>query len=173
MFVDLMLQSVSPHSFENVYHIAYLVPDLLEAMETLGQRLQITWATPFEMDAENQTDDGEIERDRLRISYSSQGPPFLEIIEAVPREGSLFSQPAGGGFHHFGIYAERWRDEVARMTKVGMILEGWGSGTAFVRDPQLGVLYEIVSFKGRGFLARILSGEMGTEYPLSVRPSGH
>jgi hypothetical protein len=53
-----------------------------------------------------------------------------------------------------------------------MIVERWGSGTAFVRDPQLGVRYEIVSFKGREFLTRILSGEMGKAYPLGHRRTG-
>lgn len=170
--MDPKLLSVSPRAFENVYHIGYLVPDLLEAMETLGQRLQIRWTTPFEMDAEFQTADGTTEVDRVRIVYSREGPPFLEMIEVVQREGAIFSQPAAGGFHHFGVYAQRWRDEVERMTQAGMILDRWGSGTAFVRDPQLGVRYEIVSFKGRQFLERILSGEMGEENPLSDPPRG-
>jgi hypothetical protein len=97
--VDPNLLSVSPRAFENIYHVGYLVPDLRDAMETLGRRLQITWTPPFEMDAEFQTPDGVSESDRVRIAYSREGPPFLEIIEIVRREGSIFAQPAGGGFH--------------------------------------------------------------------------
>ena len=71
-------------------------------MERLGQHLQITWTTPFEMDSEFQTADGVIDLDRVRIVYSSEGPPFLEMIEvgaargldllgALPAEASITS----------------------------------------------------------------------------------
>jgi hypothetical protein len=58
------------------------------------------------------------------------------------------------------------------MTRAEMVVERWGSGTAFVRDPQLGTRYEIVSFRGREFLTQILSGEMGETHPLSDRSAG-
>lgn len=167
--MDPKLLHVSSQAFENVYHIGYLVPDLLAAMESLGQRLQITWTVPFETGSGFRTADGVADDDRVRIVYSRQGPPYLEMIEVVRREGSIFSQPASGGFHHIGVYAERLGDEVERLTRAGMILERRGSGTAFVRDPQLGVRYEIVSFKGRAYLDRILSGEMGEANPLGER----
>ena len=161
--------TLAPTTFENVFHVGYLVPDLLEAMATLGRQLQITWATPFEMESGFSTAAGEPDSDVVRIAFSTQGPPHLEIIEVVPRAGSIFAAPAGGGFHHFGIYADRWRDEVARLTDAGMELERTGAGVGFVRDPTVGVRGEVVSFKGRDFLTRILSGEMGAEHPLADR----
>ena len=167
--MDAKLLAVSPLAIENVYHVAYLVPDLLRAMESLGERLQIEWAPPFEMESEFHTPDGGKATDPARIVYSSQGPPYLELIEVVARPGSIFAEPATGGFHHLGVYAERWRDEMERMREAGMIVEGWGFGTAFVRDPELGVRYEIVSFKGRDFLTRILNGELAAEHPLRER----
>ena len=169
--MDPKLSSVSPQAFDNVYHIAYLVPDLLEGMESIGCRLQISWAPPFEMEAEFRMADGTTRRERSRAAYSEQGPPYLELIQVSPNQGSIFSEPAGGGFHHLGVYTESLRAEVERVTEAGMIVEGSGFGVAFVRDPQLGVRYELVSFKGRDFLTRILSGELGAEHPLS-EPSG-
>jgi hypothetical protein len=161
--------ALAPTSFENVFHVGYLVPDLLDAMETLGRQLEISWATPFEMESGFETATGEPDSDLVRIAFSSQGPPYLELIEVVPRAGSIFAEPSSGGYHHFGIYADRWRDEVARLTAGGMELERTGAGVAFVRDPVLGVRVEVVSFKGRDFLRRILSGEMGAEFPLADR----
>ena len=164
--MDPQLLALAPTAIENVYHVGHLVPDLRSAMDALGRRLQMTWATPFEMDSGFETPDGEIDSDPVRIAFSAEGPPFLELIEVVPRAGSIFAQPSGGGIHHIGYYAERWRDEVARLTDEGMELERTGPGVAFVRDRALGMRFEVVSFKGRDFLTRILSGELGAEMPL-------
>jgi catechol 2,3-dioxygenase-like lactoylglutathione lyase family enzyme len=167
--MDPQLLALAPTAIENVYHVGHLVPDLLGAMDALSRRLQLTWATPFEMDSGFETPDGGVDSDPVRIAFSVQGPPFLELIEVVPRAGSIFAEPAGGGLHHIGYYAERWRDEVARLTADGMELERTGAGVAFVRDPDLGIRFEIVSFRGRDFLTRILSGELGAESPLRPR----
>jgi hypothetical protein len=161
--------TLAPTTFENVFHVGYLVPDLLDAMDALGRQLQITWAPPFEMESGFATAAGEPDSDVVRIAFSGQGPPYLEIIEVIPRAGSIFAEPSAGGYHHFGIYAERWRDEVARLTDAGMELERTGAGVAFVREPRTGVRVEVVSFKGRDFLRQILSGEMGAAHPLSDR----
>jgi catechol 2,3-dioxygenase-like lactoylglutathione lyase family enzyme len=168
--MDPALLALAPRAFENLYHVGYLVPDLRLAMATFGERLQITWATPFEMPSGFVTADGEPDSDLVRIAFSIGGPPHLELIEVVPRAGSIFAEPAGGGVHHVGIYADRWRDEVARLVAEGMELERTGAGVAFVRDPHLGLRIEVVSFKGRDFLTRILSGALGAEFPLGGPP---
>jgi hypothetical protein len=170
--VDPELRSLAPATFENLYHTGYLVPDLLDGMERFGRLLQITWATPFEMDSGFATASGEPDSDLVRIAFSNEGPPFLELIEVVPRAGSIFAEPSRGGFHHYGVYAERWRDETARLCAAGMELERTGVGVAFVRDPQLDLRTEVVSFKGRDFMRQILSGEMGAAHPLRGRPAG-
>lgn len=164
--MDPALLALEQRSFENAYHVGYLVPDLVEAMDVVGRRLQISWATPFEMDGDFTTGRGERDCNPVRIAYSAQGPPYLELIEVVDVDGSIFADPVGGGFHHVGIFAHRWRDEVARLVGEGMEVERWGPGVAFVRDPQLGLRIEVVSFKGRDFLLRILNGELGAEHPL-------
>ena len=125
--------TLAPTAFENVFHVGYLVPDLLDAMDALGRQLEITWATPFEMESGFVTATGEPDSDVVRIAFSSQGPPYLEIIEVVPLAGSVFAEPSSGGYHHFGIVRERWRDEVARLTRAGMELERTGAGVGFVR----------------------------------------
>lgn len=164
--MDPLFETLAPSAFANVYHVGHLVPDLHAAMESLGGRLQVTWATPFEMESGFETAGGEPDSDLVRIAFSEQGPPYLELIEVVPRTGSIFAEPATGGFHHLGYYAERWRDETDRLVADGMVLERRGVGVAFVRDPTTGFRVEVVSFKGRDFLTRILSGELGAQQPL-------
>jgi hypothetical protein len=165
--VDPRLATLAPTSIGSAYHVGCLVPDLRDAMASLGRQLQLTWATPFEMDSGFTLPDGTPDSDRVRIAYSAEGPPYLEIIEVVGRPGSIFADPAGGGFHHLGVFADRWRDETARMATDGAVVERLGAGVSFVRDPRTGLRIEVVSLKGRDFLMRILSGEMGRTHPLS------
>ncbi len=42
--MDPTLSTLAPAAIDNLYHVGHLVPDLLEAMDSLGRRLQITWA---------------------------------------------------------------------------------------------------------------------------------
>ncbi|MBV9840771.1 MAG: VOC family protein [Sphingomonadaceae bacterium] len=154
---------------ENIYHIAHLVPDLVAAMAAFSQSLGIGWAEPFEMVSQFHTPDGCIDDSHLRIGYSLQGPPFIELIERVAGSAdSPFAKPPGG-VHHLGVYAERWRDETARLIALGFVHELSGDGLAFVRDPVLDIRYEIVSFRGRAFLTSILNGEVGRRLPLRAR----
>jgi catechol 2,3-dioxygenase-like lactoylglutathione lyase family enzyme len=165
--VDPTLITLAPTAIDNLYHVGYLVPDLLAAMDTFGRHLQCTWATPFQMGTGFETADGGTDDRVGRFAYSKEGPPFLELIEVIADPASIFAEPSGGGFHHVGVYAERWRDETARLTDAGMEIERIGAGLAFVRDPDTGFRIEVVSFKGRPFLDRILSGELGAECPLT------
>jgi len=162
-------KAASPIAAENIYHLAYRVPNLLDSMAALSKSLGATWAAPFETEGEFEKPGGGVDKAHLRIAYSLQGPPFIELIEHVGGSpGSIFAEPPGG-VHHIGVYAERWRDETARLVGLGFVHELNGSGLAFVRDPVLGVRYEIVSFRGRDFLDNILSGEMGKLRPLHER----
>lgn len=165
--MDRDLTALSPAAIDNLYHVGHLVPDLRAAMDSLGRRLQVTWAPPFEMPTGFEAPDGATDDRVGRFAYSTQGPPFLELIEVITDPASIFAEPSAGGFHHVGVYADRWRDEVERLTDDGMALERTGSGVAFVRDPATGFRIEVVSFKGRPFLDRILSGELGRDHPLT------
>jgi hypothetical protein len=167
--MDPTLATLAPAPFENVFHVGHLVPDLLIAMKTLARDMQITWAPPFEMRSGFARPDGTADDQVVRIAFSNAGPPYLELIEVVAAADSIFAVPALGGMHHVGYYAERWRDDVARLQEEGWEVERVGAGVAFVRDPRTGLRVEVVSFKGRDFLTRVLSGEMGREFPLSER----
>lgn len=59
---------------------------------------------------------------------------------------------------------------MARLQGDGWELERTGAGVAFLRDPRSGLRVEVVSFKGRDFLTRILDGAMARQYPLTMRP---
>jgi catechol 2,3-dioxygenase-like lactoylglutathione lyase family enzyme len=168
--VDPRLETLAASAFDNVYHVGHLVPDLAPAMHALGIGMHITWAPPFEMHSGFSRPDGSVDDQAVRIAFSTSGPPYLELIEVVGATDSIFAEPRLGGMHHVGYYAQRWRDDVARLQDDGWELERTGSGVAFLRDPRSGLRVEVVSVKGRDFLTRILSGDMGSQYPLTERP---
>ena len=168
--MDPKLETLAAAAFDNVYHVGHLVPDLWSAMQSLAGALQITWAPPFEMRSGFTRPDGSADDQTVRIAFSTSGPPYLELIEVVAAADSIFAEPKLGGMHHVGYYAQRWRDDVARLQDDGWELERTGAGVAFLRDPRSGLRVEVVSFKGRDFLTRILDGAMAREYPLAERP---
>lgn len=168
--MDPTLETLAASAFDNVYHVGHLVPDLLLAMQTLADAMQITWAPPFEMRSGFTRPDGSADDQIVRIAFSTSGPPYLELIEVVAAADSIFAEPKLGGVHHMGYYAQRWRDDVARLQNDGWELERTGAGVAFLRDPRSGLRVEVVSFKGRDFLARVLDGEMARLYPLTEIP---
>ncbi|WP_347221506.1 VOC family protein [Mycolicibacterium poriferae] len=167
--MDPTFETLAASAFDNVYHVGHLVPDLLPAMQSLTGAMQITWAAPFEMRSGFTRPDGSADDQSVRIAFSASGPPYLELIEVVAASDSIFAAPKLGGMHHVGYYAQRWRDDVARLQDEGWELERTGAGVAFLRDPRSGLRVEVVSFKGRDFLAQVLSGEMARAHPLTGR----
>lgn len=168
--MDQNLDALAASAFDNVYHVGHVVPDLLLAMQTLAGAMQITWAPPFEMRSGFTRPDGSEDDQPVRIAFSASGPPYLELIEVVDAADSIFAEPKLGGMHHVGYYAQRWRDEAARVQDDGWELERTGAGVAFLRDPHSGLRVEVVSVKGRDFLSRVLDGEMAKLYPLTEAP---
>ncbi|MEZ0341230.1 VOC family protein [Mycobacterium sp. pV006] len=167
--MDPKLQTLAASAFDNVYHVGHLVPNLLAAMQTLAGAMQITWAPPFEMRSGFTRPDGSTDDQSVRIAFSASGPPYLELIEVVDVADSIFAEPKLGGMHHVGYYAQRWRDDVARLQDDGWELERTGAGVAYLRDPRTGLRVEVVSFKGRDFMTQVLNGEMGRQFPLIER----
>jgi hypothetical protein len=148
--MDINIASLAPLPVDNLYHVAFLVRDVEESMAHLGKVFSAEWARPIVSKMEG--------RDSapwtVTTVYSMQGPPFLELLSGFDDPGcpaALGFDSTNPGVHHFGVYAARWRDELARLEELGMTVEATGAGYGFVRSP-LGFRIEVVSWKGRGFL---------------------
>ncbi len=129
--MDPRLETLAASAFDNVYHVGHLVPDLLPAMQTLADAMQINWAPPFEMRSGFVRPDGSADDRTVRIAFSASGPPYLELIEVVAAADSIFAEPKLGGMHHVGYYAQRWRDDVARLQDDGWELDARVQGSRF------------------------------------------
>jgi Glyoxalase/Bleomycin resistance protein/Dioxygenase superfamily len=62
-----------------LYHIGLTVPDLGVAMEQYAATLGFSWATIHESRPEVIVD-GERRQAEIAVTYSMQGPPYLELV---------------------------------------------------------------------------------------------
>jgi hypothetical protein len=85
---------------------------------------------------------------RLRLVYSRQGPPYVELIEAV--DGSPWPSRRGEPFHHLGVWAEDLDRDAA---EAGLELEFDGRphllGFAYYRPAGGGARIELLDVRGR------------------------
>jgi len=86
----------------DLYHIGLTVPDLRAAMEQYSATFGLTWASIHESTPEVIAD-GELRRAEIAVTYSLQGPPYLELVQE--RRGSIWG-PDGFALTHVGFWAE-------------------------------------------------------------------
>jgi len=83
------------------YHFGILVEDLDAAIERFADLFGLTFNDPATFRL-NRLADPEEHRLDVRVAYSRQGPPYLEIIEATG--DGLYAPSQGLGFHHVGLW---------------------------------------------------------------------
>ena len=85
-----------------LYHIGLTVPDLGAAMAQYTATFGFSWATVHESTPEVIVD-GEQRRAQIAVTYSIQGPPYLELVQE--RRGSIWGAD-GLALTHVGFWAE-------------------------------------------------------------------
>lgn len=116
--VDLMLPA------GRLFHWAYVVEDLDSAMDRLGAILGVDWAERAHRKMRTRDPErGEVEND-FWISYSTTGPPHVELIEGRP--GTLFDTAPGPRLHHVGLWAADLAEESQRLVDLGLPVVGHG-----------------------------------------------
>ncbi len=86
----------------DLYHIGLAVPDIHAAMEQYSSTFGFTWARIRES-APEVIADGERRRAEITVTYSVQGPPYLELVQE--RSGSIWGAD-GFALSHVGFWAE-------------------------------------------------------------------
>lgn len=99
------------------YHVGYVVPDLERAMAELGESLRLTW-TPVRARPRTVHLPDRDEEVTFRVTFSVEGPPHVELIEAVP--GTPWA--ALDGAHHVGHWADDVEAEAGRLAAGGLPL---------------------------------------------------
>jgi catechol 2,3-dioxygenase-like lactoylglutathione lyase family enzyme len=112
---------------ESFFHVAVLVEDLEVAIANFSDALGITFLDPITAPFP-QLEDPTPRESFCRCTYSVDGPPHIELIEANGDDG-LWALRNGEGFHHLGFWEA---DSPGRCA----FLEGKGLLNARVVDPE-------------------------------------
>jgi hypothetical protein len=83
------------------FHIGILVIDLDEAIADFGRAFKARFNPPSVVHVGVVWNKSTIEHD-VRVTYSIDGPPYLELIEG--HETGYYSLERGEGIHHVGLW---------------------------------------------------------------------
>jgi hypothetical protein len=132
--------------FQDPFHVGYVVPDLIEAMERLTASAGLQWAKARRLPVRLRTPAGEIAT-QVHLTYSVQGPPHLELIEEQPE--TIWGRQYRG-FHHLGYWSSRFTDDIDAMVRAGFEFEagavnehGALTRFAYLREPRTGLRIEL------------------------------
>jgi hypothetical protein len=125
-------------SEEPFFHVGIVVADIEAAQTELSAALGLHWLPVWERPIENAT---------LRVTYSTEGPPFIELIEA---NGST-DWDASGGPHlsHIGLFSDDVDADRERLAAQGIAvsLDGPALGLGpwrYHRAPLSGLQFELI-----------------------------
>jgi len=108
----------------NLYHVGVLVEDLDAAMARFGEVLGLTFEEPRTLSLDDHAEvisKGERIGGELRVVYSVEGPPFLELIQA--HDHGVWGRHHGEGLHHIGSWQEGLREKLEEMAAAGIATE--------------------------------------------------
>lgn len=124
------------------FQVGVLVENLESAQAELSQALGLEWSQTVERQ------NGEWS---LRVCFSKQGPPYLELIEGPP--GSPWETTDGSRIDHIGYWTDDLRSEVQGFDDRGLALEHDGTATGAVftyhRGRESGLRVEFLDAAGR------------------------
>ena len=107
--------------YEDVFHVGIIVPDIQRDLDEIARRFGVTFPNPPGHTEVLVRARGRETPAIVRGAYSAEGPPWLEVIQAVP--GTPWEAGAGSRIHHLGAFVDDLDDEVARLTAAGAEVE--------------------------------------------------
>ena len=101
---------------EGFYHWGIVATDFDAMCDELGAVCGLTWAKVVRRRFSVLEPDGVKEVD-FRLTYSLQGPPHYEVLEAS--EGTVWDPSTAGGLHHLGFWSQDLTADADRLTAAG------------------------------------------------------
>lgn len=140
-----------------LFHFGVVCEDIDATMAEMSACLGVTWRggrlTRMELCIF-----GEARSVEMRIAHTVEGPPHLELIQALP--DSPWSAPAAVGAHHLCYWSEQPRAVIASLEAAGAMraLGRPGDARGYFRLPG-GALVEVLDAETRGRLSSWIRGE--------------
>jgi hypothetical protein len=129
------------------FHVGILVPDLHEAMKRFHDVLDLDFAEPSVSHVPQLDEGGEIKPYDVFLTYSVQGPPHVELIQASG--DGAYGAHHGFGLHHIGAWctncATRFEELAAKGLGAEAVFRDGDQNFGGYLDPSVlyGVRYEI------------------------------
>ena len=102
----------------NLFHVGILVPDLDEAVERFAEVLGLSFKEPAVAHVDRFEQGASVEALDLRISWSIEGPPYLELLESQDN-GGLYGHHHEG-LHHVGLWEPDPEALIGRLRNLGL-----------------------------------------------------
>jgi hypothetical protein len=129
------------------FHVGVIVEDLGAAIEELSRTLGLEFNEPH---------DGVYGDSHIRVCYSLQGPPYLELIEGEP--GSLWSTTGGPRPDHVGYFVDDLDVARRKLEAAGMPVDidgqAYGSPFTYHRPTHTGLRVELIDASRRDALLK-------------------
>jgi catechol 2,3-dioxygenase-like lactoylglutathione lyase family enzyme len=158
-----MMTGVTAMTVVPYFHVGILVSDMAEAIERFSDVLGLTFAEPITVHVPELDEGGDLASWDVHLTYSRQGPPHIELIQA---DGTgAYGLHHGIGLHHIGAWAEGVNDKIASLEELQVTSEAVFRsgddvlGAFFKPSDLLGVRYEISPLSIKDNWAAWLRGE--------------
>ena len=138
---------------EDIFQIAYVVPDLHGAVSFFKEKLGVPrFLVKEDIQGQDQTYMGKPGDFRHSIAFGYAGEMQIELIQSLSGASTyadFIAQNPRGGVHHLGILIDDYSAGVAQMTARGfkLVQSGRNGETRFAYfdvDHQIGTLLEVV-----------------------------
>lgn len=107
--------------YADVFHVGVIVPDIERGMEEMARRFGVSWPRPPGAASIRVRTAAGVGTLSSRYAYTAEGPPYVELIEAVP--GTVWEAGEGSRIHHLGAFVDDLDAEIERLTAEGAELE--------------------------------------------------
>ena len=150
-------------NLKEIFHIGIRVPNIYQAMEEMGEALNLTWAKVVESPGQRiWTPQHGQQEVPLKFVYSCEGPQHLELLEGA--KGSFWDGSEDSGVHHLGVWVDDVKGETERLLGLGWDLlgsakspeEGYAS-MAYLAPPS-GTIVELVTSANKPRFERWYAG---------------
>lgn len=105
-----------------IWHVAFAVDNLDEAMDQFGTALNLDWLPIKNFSGQSVLADGTPYLLETRLTFATAGPCALELFERVP--GTPNEPAEGTVFHHMGYWTGDMSAERDRLTECGWFHAG-------------------------------------------------
>ena len=150
-------------NLQEIFHIGIRVPNIYQAMEEMGESLNLTWAKVVESPGQRiWTPQHGQQEVPLKFVYWCEGPQHLELLEGA--KGSFWDGSEDSGVHHLGVWVDDVKGETERLLGLGWDLlgsakspeEGYAS-MAYLAPPS-GTIVELVTSANKPRFERWYAG---------------